>query len=211
MLAALEVDQVKARMLNIGDQANPNPNPGSPSRGLQQSSETGAAAHTLAGASCVCMSIADMFFFWGVTGKACPYEASLQGRQATLRYAGTTAQSMHESYTFVVRGDHALLSTAHLLWSCKLVTAYYVTFMHKYDFIFLVCTFMYSCGVHAGLVELEGGAGQGSSTVPLMKAWHGAQAYHFWLLAHRHLYAGNTDAAMRTALHLRKYAGLCQC
>ena len=63
---------------------------------------------------------------------------------------------------------------------------------------------MYSGGVHAGLVELEGGAGQGSSVVPLVKAWHGAEAYHFWLLAHRHLYAGNTHAAMRTALHLRK-------
>lgn len=56
LLAALEVDQLKARMLNIGDQANTNP--GSPSRGSQQSSETGAAAHTLAGASCVCMSSA---------------------------------------------------------------------------------------------------------------------------------------------------------
>ena len=58
--------------------------------------------------------------------------------------------------------------------------------------------------MHAGLVELEGGAGQGSSAVPLVQAWHGAEAYHFWLLAHRHLYAGNTHAAMRTALHLRK-------
>lgn len=35
-------------------------------------------------------------------------------------------------------------------------------------------------------------------------AWHAAEAYHFWMLAHRQLYAGQTDAAMRTALNLRK-------
>ena len=56
----------------------------------------------------------------------------------------------------------------------------------------------------AGLVELEGGGEQALGAVSLVNAWHGAQAYHYWLLAHRHLYAGNTDAAMRTALHLRK-------
>lgn len=38
-------------------------------------------------------------------------------------------------------------------------------------------------------------------------AWHGAEAYHFWLLAHRQLYGGNVEAAMRTALHLRNYEG----
>lgn len=54
MLAALEVDQLKARMLNIGDQANSNL--GSPGRGPQQSSETGPAANTLAGANHVCMA-----------------------------------------------------------------------------------------------------------------------------------------------------------
>ena len=55
--------------------------------------------------------------------------------------------------------------------------------------------------VIAGLVELEAaGPGPGS----LSSAWHCTQAHHFWLLAHRHLYAGNMDAAMRTALHLRK-------
>jgi WD repeat-containing protein 35 len=36
-------------------------------------------------------------------------------------------------------------------------------------------------------------------------AWRGAEAYHFWLLAHRQLYSGNVDLAMRTALHLRDY------
>ncbi|KAL3151657.1 hypothetical protein ABBQ38_012645 [Trebouxia sp. C0009 RCD-2024] len=100
VLAALEVDQLKAKMLNIGDQGAA----GSPARPAQQSSETGTAAQTL-----------------------------------------------------------------------------------------------------AGLVELEGGGEGASGAVPLVNAWHGAQAYHYWLLAHRHLYAGNTDAAMRTALHLRKY------
>jgi WD repeat-containing protein 35 len=35
--------------------------------------------------------------------------------------------------------------------------------------------------------------------------WRGAEAYHFWLLAHRQLYSGNVDLAMRTALHLRDY------
>lgn len=39
-------------------------------------------------------------------------------------------------------------------------------------------------------------------------AWRGAEAYHFWLLAHRQLYAGNVDLAMRTALHLREYEDL---
>jgi len=45
-------------------------------------------------------------------------------------------------------------------------------------------------------------------------AWRGAEAYHFWLLAHRQLYAAsggeeerrrNVGLAMRTALHLRQY------
>jgi len=59
--------------------------------------------------------------------------------------------------------------------------------------------------VTAGLVELEAAGGAGLGAGGAVSAWHGAQAYHFWLLAHRQLYAGNTDAAMRTALHLRKY------
>jgi len=54
-------------------------------------------------------------------------------------------------------------------------------------------------------VELEAAGATGSGPGPAVSAWHGAQAYHFWLLAHRQLYEGNTDAAMRTALHLRKY------
>lgn len=37
------------------------------------------------------------------------------------------------------------------------------------------------------------------------KAWRGAEAYHFLLLAHRQLYDGESDAAMKTALRLREY------
>lgn len=33
----------------------------------------------------------------------------------------------------------------------------------------------------------------------------GAEAYHFYLLAHRHLYQGNSDQAMKAALHLQNY------
>ncbi|XP_070516916.1 WD repeat-containing protein 35 isoform X2 [Cardiocondyla obscurior] len=36
-------------------------------------------------------------------------------------------------------------------------------------------------------------------------AWRGAEAYHFLLLAHRQLYDGSFDAAMKTVLRLRDY------
>ena len=39
----------------------------------------------------------------------------------------------------------------------------------------------------------------------LEEAWRGAEAYHFLLLAHRQLYAGESEAAMRTALRLCEY------
>ncbi|XP_042899880.1 WD repeat-containing protein 35 isoform X2 [Parasteatoda tepidariorum] len=35
--------------------------------------------------------------------------------------------------------------------------------------------------------------------------WRGAKAYHFYMLAQKHLYQGYMDAAMKTALHLREY------
>ncbi|KAG8179280.1 hypothetical protein JTE90_026742 [Oedothorax gibbosus] len=35
--------------------------------------------------------------------------------------------------------------------------------------------------------------------------WRGAKAYHFFMLAQKHLYQGYMDAAMKTALHLRDY------
>ncbi|XP_015596434.1 WD repeat-containing protein 35 [Cephus cinctus] len=37
------------------------------------------------------------------------------------------------------------------------------------------------------------------------RAWRGAEAYHFLLLAHRQLYNGESDAATKTSLRLREY------
>uniref|UniRef100_A0A0K2VJ16 Uncharacterized protein n=1 Tax=Lepeophtheirus salmonis TaxID=72036 RepID=A0A0K2VJ16_LEPSM len=37
------------------------------------------------------------------------------------------------------------------------------------------------------------------------KAWRGAEAYHFLMLAQRQLYAGSVDDAMKTCLHLRTF------
>lgn len=48
-------------------------------------------------------------------------------------------------------------------------------------------------------------ASMSSSSRALDNVWRGAEAYHFWLLAHRQLYAGDMEAAMRTTLQLRKY------
>ncbi|KAI8815756.1 uncharacterized protein EV422DRAFT_581893 [Fimicolochytrium jonesii] len=42
----------------------------------------------------------------------------------------------------------------------------------------------------------------------LDKAWRGAEAYHFYILAQRQFYAGNVDGAVKTALHLRDYEDL---
>jgi WD repeat-containing protein 35 len=39
----------------------------------------------------------------------------------------------------------------------------------------------------------------------LDKAWHGAEAYHFLLIAQRHLYSGDTASAMAAALRLCEY------
>jgi WD repeat-containing protein 35 len=38
--------------------------------------------------------------------------------------------------------------------------------------------------------------------------WKGAEALHFYLLAHRQLYDGNVDAAMRTSIRLADYEGI---
>ena len=35
-------------------------------------------------------------------------------------------------------------------------------------------------------------------------AWHGAEAYHFWLLAHRELYASHFDQAMKVFIFIFK-------
>ncbi|KAL6750533.1 intraflagellar transport protein [Haematococcus lacustris] len=56
----------------------------------------------------------------------------------------------------------------------------------------------------ASLMTLEAASMSGPGG-GLDSAWRGAEAYHFWLLAHRQLYGGNVDLAMRTALHLRDY------
>eukprot|EP00232_Nephroselmis_pyriformis_P019088 CAMPEP_0182899530 /NCGR_PEP_ID=MMETSP0034_2-20130328/28121_1 /TAXON_ID=156128 /ORGANISM="Nephroselmis pyriformis, Strain CCMP717" /LENGTH=1198 /DNA_ID=CAMNT_0025033565 /DNA_START=181 /DNA_END=3774 /DNA_ORIENTATION=- len=55
-----------------------------------------------------------------------------------------------------------------------------------------------------GLMTLDAAASGGENKL-MDNAWHGAEAYHFWLLAHRQMYAGNFDAAMRTAIHLCEY------
>jgi len=39
----------------------------------------------------------------------------------------------------------------------------------------------------------------------LDNAWRGAAAYHYYLLAHRQLYTGNVDAAMRTSIRLAEF------
>lgn len=57
----------------------------------------------------------------------------------------------------------------------------------------------------AGLMTLDAATTGSSSKAAVEGAWHAAQGYHFWMLAHRQLYGGQTDAAMRTALNLRKY------
>ncbi|XP_053476198.1 WD repeat-containing protein 35 isoform X1 [Ictalurus furcatus] len=54
----------------------------------------------------------------------------------------------------------------------------------------------------AGLLE-EDAASADSHIVD--KAWRGAEAYHYFLLAQRQLYNGSVEASMNTALHLRDY------
>ncbi|KAL5040558.1 hypothetical protein RTP6_007573 [Batrachochytrium dendrobatidis] len=39
----------------------------------------------------------------------------------------------------------------------------------------------------------------------LDNAWHGAEAYHFYILAQRQFYNGDRESALVTALHLREY------
>lgn len=39
-------------------------------------------------------------------------------------------------------------------------------------------------------------------------SWRGAEAYHFWLLAHRQLYDGQFEYARRTSLILQDYEDL---
>uniref|UniRef100_A0A1A8S087 WD repeat-containing protein 35 n=2 Tax=Nothobranchius rachovii TaxID=451742 RepID=A0A1A8S087_9TELE len=54
----------------------------------------------------------------------------------------------------------------------------------------------------AGLLEEDATS---SDNRIIDNAWRGAEAYHFFLLAQRQLYSGQTENAVRTALHLREY------
>mmetsp|Transcript_6986 Transcript_6986/g.14069 ORF Transcript_6986/g.14069 Transcript_6986/m.14069 type:complete len:1248 (+) Transcript_6986:71-3814(+) len=49
-----------------------------------------------------------------------------------------------------------------------------------------------------------GGAGGKGSKV-MDNAWRGAEAYHYYLLAHRQLYKGDVDAAMKTAIRCAEF------
>ncbi|GMR34389.1 hypothetical protein PMAYCL1PPCAC_04584 [Pristionchus mayeri] len=40
------------------------------------------------------------------------------------------------------------------------------------------------------------------------RAWRGAEAYHFFMLAHRQMYAGEVEAAMKTSLYLTEFEDL---
>jgi len=53
---------------------------------------------------------------------------------------------------------------------------------------------------HDLAMSTSSSAGEG-----LEDAWHGAEAYHFFLLAQRQLYSGQVDLAMKTALRLTEY------
>ncbi|MCP9265269.1 hypothetical protein DINM_020523 [Dirofilaria immitis] len=47
-----------------------------------------------------------------------------------------------------------------------------------------------------------------ADSILIDNAWRGAEAYHFYMLAHRQLYNGDMDKAMMTALHLTDYEDL---
>ncbi|VDK76030.1 unnamed protein product [Onchocerca ochengi] len=47
-----------------------------------------------------------------------------------------------------------------------------------------------------------------ADSILIDNAWRGAEAYHFYMLAHRQLYSGDVDKAMMTALHLTDYEDL---
>lgn len=53
----------------------------------------------------------------------------------------------------------------------------------------------------------RGGDGMGIASRTLDNAWHGAEAFHFFLLAQRQMYNGNVDQACVRAL----LVGLCRC
>ncbi|RYG47252.1 hypothetical protein EON67_08745 [archaeon] len=57
--------------------------------------------------------------------------------------------------------------------------------------------------------EAEPGVGvSGAAAKMLDKAWHGAEAYHFYMLAQTQLYAGNVEGAMITSQRLSLYENM---
>lgn len=52
------------------------------------------------------------------------------------------------------------------------------------------------------LINLDQATGDNKQ---LESPWHGAEAFHFWILAQRQLYDGDFEGAMRTALRLTEY------
>ncbi|EJD74175.1 WD repeat protein 35 [Loa loa] len=58
-----------------------------------------------------------------------------------------------------------------------------------------------------GLLEEDSKISLADSTI-IDNAWRGAEAYHFYMLAHRQLYNGDVEKAMMTALHLTDYEDL---
>ena len=61
------------------------------------------------------------------------------------------------------------------------------------------------CAANNGATKLGAGGPDGKGNGNGMSTWRPAQAYHFWMLAHRQLYTGAVDAAFRTALLLYDY------
>ena len=49
------------------------------------------------------------------------------------------------------------------------------------------------------------GLGAGTGAAELDKAWHAAEAWHFYLLTQQHIYSGNADLAMKSAVRLMDY------
>lgn len=58
--------------------------------------------------------------------------------------------------------------------------------------------------LYAGLMTLEAAAG--TELKGLDNAWRGAEAYHFWLLAHQQLYNGQVCQALLLELMSRAYS-----
>ncbi len=80
--------------------------------------------------------------------------------------------------------------------------SYYIQ-QHCCNVLHICCCDTFDIAHASGLMTLD--AASMTDARSLDNAWRGAEAYHFWLLAHRQLYSGQADAALRTALQLRQY------